>query len=173
MKVLLATPLKPSGEVFQKIGVIPGKQTGSRCSVTLPKGWSYRTVKGNVSTETTVYDDKGRARLHSTHVNARYLDYVKSETRLYRRYSIQVINRHDNNPDGEYEVVLCKIEPSFENQVSRLNDDIIFSAGRTRIEPVYDMNSHMYSSSHHVVRKCMEYADKNFPEWLNAEAYWD
>ena len=173
MKVLLATPLKPSDEVFQKIGIQLGKYTGSRRSVTLPKGWKYRTEKGNVSTETTVYDEKGRARIHSTHVNARYLDYVKSETRIYKRYSIQVINRHDNNVDGDYEVVLCKIEPSFVNQVSRLNDDIIFSAGRTRIEPVYDMNNHMYSASHHAVRMCMEYADKNFPDWLNIEAYWD
>ena len=173
MKVLLATPLKPSNEAFQKIGIQLGKQTGSRCSVTLPKGWTYRTVKGNVSTETTVYDEKGRARIHSTHVSARYLDYVKSETRIYRRYSIQVINRHDNHADGDYEVVFCKIEPSFANQVSRLNDDIIFTAGRTRTEPVYDVNNHMYSSSHHVVRVCMEYANKNFPDWQNVEAYWD
>jgi hypothetical protein len=23
------------------------------------------------------------------------------------------------------------------------------------------------------VRLCMEYANKNFPDWLNPEAYWD
>jgi hypothetical protein len=172
-KVQLATPLKPSSEVFQHIGVQLGEITGNKYSATLPKGWTYRRVKGNVSTETVVYDEKGRARIHCNQVFAKYLAYVKSETRLYRRYSIQVINRHDNHPEGNYEVVLCKIEQSFENQVARLNDDIIFSAGRTSIEPQYDLNTHQYSSSHNVVRLCMEYANKNFPDWLNPEAYWD
>ena len=171
--VQLAWPLKPSSEAFERIGCKLGKVTGNKISATLPKDWHYRKVKGNVSTETLIYDEKGRARAHSSQVFAKYLDYVKSESRVYRRYSIQVINRHDGHKDGDYEVVLCKIEPSFENQAARLNDDIIFSAGRTRIEPVYDINTYLYSASHHAVRVCMEYANANYPDWLNTEAYWD
>ena len=171
--VQLATPLKPSNEAFERIGINLGKVSGNKISATLPNGWNFRKVKGNVSTETVIYDEKGRARVHSNLVFAKYLDYVKSESRVYRRYSIQVINRHDDHKDGDFEVVLCKIEPSFENQALRLIDDNIFSAGRTRTEPVYDTNTHMYSNSHPAVRTCMEYANKNFPDWQNTEAYWD
>ena len=171
--VQLAIPLKPSNETLERIGFKLGKISGNRISVTLPTGWNFLKVKGNASTETVIYDDKGRARVHSSLVSAKFLAYAKSETRAYRRYSVQVINRHDDHEDGNYEVVLCKIEPSFQNQKARLIDDIIFSAGRTRNEPAYDTNTHMYSSSHHAVRVCMEYANKNFPDWLNTEAYWD
>ena len=172
--VQLAWPLKPSSEAFKRIGCKTGEVKGNKIPVTLPNGWNHRNVNGSISTETTVYDEKGRARACSSKVLARYLGYVKNESRLYRRYSIQVIDHHDGHNDGNYEVVLRKIEiPPFEKQDERIYEETVFSAGRTRIEPVYDFNTYSFSPSHPAVRVCMEYANANYPDWLNTEAYWD
>lgn len=175
-KVILTGPMKPNIDVVRAMGIKLTEmktKSSSKYTAVLPEGWSAQKTKGNISTEIVIYDDKNRARVHCSQVAANFLYIAKSETRVYRRYSVQVINRHDNHPEGNFEVILCKIEPSFENQGPRLIDDIVFNAGRTRIEPQYDNNIHTYSRSHSVVRACAEYADHNFPDWMNPEAYWD
>lgn len=174
-RVQLVAPLKPSREAIQQMGIklTEVKGNANKFNATLPQGWCYVSVNGNISTEITIFDDKRRARLHCTKVKANSLAYAKHETRVYKRYSIQVMNRHDNHPDGDYEVVLCKIEQAFENQVPRLIDDIVFSAGRTRFEPQYDNISNSYSSSHAAVRTCIQHADLNYPGWEKTDTYWD
>ena len=175
-KVILTGPLKPNIDVFRAIGIkitdVKGN-TANKYTATLPEGWSAQKNKGNLSTEIDIFDDKGRARVHCSQVAAKFLYIAKSETRVYRRYSIQVTNHQDDHPDGPIEVTLRKIQPSFENQGPRLIDDIIFNAGRTRIEPQYDNKIHTYSLSHSTIRACAEYADKHFPDWMNPEAYLD
>ena len=174
-KVLLVGPVKPSIKAVEQMGIklTPVKGNANKFNATLPQDWCYVSVSGNISTEITVFDDKRRARLHCTRVKSNCLAYAKHETRVYRRFSIQVMNRDDNHPDGKYEVVLCKIEQAFENQVPRLIDDIVFSAGRTRVEPQYDNITNTYSQSHAEVRRCIEHANQNYPGWENTDTYWD
>ena len=171
--VQLATPLIPSPEVFQRVGFTFKTGKNNKEMATLPEGWTTNRIRGNIASEVTLYDEKRRARGHSDIVSNAFKNQVQSYTRMYTRYSIQVINMRDNHPDGNYEVFLCKIEPSFANQDSRLNHDIVFTAGRTQIEPKYDYIRGVYSDSNRAVRKCIEFANKNFPDWQNPEAYWD
>ena len=173
-KVQLGGKVTPSLEDFSKVGFIIGTFKNNKFPATLPEGWTSIKSTGHHGSETVIFDEKNRARANIFIVKAKSQVYASSESRLYRRYSIQCINHHDADPQGNYEIALYKIEPSFENQSKKdPHDVLVISAGRTRVAPQYDTATNTYSDTHPAVRICKEYADLNFPDWLDPTAYWD
>lgn len=172
--VLLAKPLEPSKEAFEKLGF-----TFSKCDIpnlieaTIPEGWSVVRRNDGVISTVIIYDQKNRIRAHSYEVCSSYSEILSGHTGLFCRYSIKSIYLGGKNKNRKYEIAVCENTPIVNGDTDPLYDKKIFSAGRSKDILVYDCNTKKYLTEHRTVKKCVKFMEQNYPNWNDPLAYWD
>lgn len=138
-------------KILKKLGIKERMSPGIGTRVTLPEGWTFKTVGDWIAEGTTIYDDKGRNRIYSLHFfpTKRYVpnDSLTIRTRyIVRRGEYKAENNHSYSEMEVYD---------FANQA------VIFSAGVVK------------NNEKELERECVAFLSEHFPDWKNPLVYWD
>lgn len=172
--VLLATPLTPSKQTFERLGFtfkeseIPGV-----IEAFLPENWrAVGRNDGAVST-TVLYDAQNRVRAHSYSVSPSYVDIISGHTGLFSKYIINTVYCGGIFSRRQYKASVFENCPIIDDDTNPFYANNIFYGGRTKQALAYDPNAEKYNTDDPAIKKCFDFLQQNYPDWQNPEAYWD
>lgn len=137
-------------EYLKKLGIKMIDSPGCGTYVELPEGWTFKTDSDWIAESTTIYDDRGRERIQSTHWFPTKRHINDDSLAIRTRYRMREIGRDEHGK--------CQIAVIDGNDGS-----VIFSAvGKCK-----------YLKTSVYCEECGIYLDENYPDWNNPLAYWD
>lgn len=172
--VLLATPLTPSKEAFERLGfTFKESDTPDVIEAILPENWRAVVKNDSAVCTTALYDAKNRVRAHSYRVNPSYTEILSGHTGLFCKYVINSVYRGGKFSRRKYKASVFENVPITDGHTEPSYAKELFSGGKTKQFLAYDPDTEKYNTDDPAIRKCFDFLQQNYPDWRNPEAYWD